>query len=186
MTRDELEHLIRASADVTDEYEFIIVGSQSILGTIPNPPVVFTMSAEADIYPLQTPELADKIDGAIGEGSRFHQTYGYYAQGVGPETAVLPRGWKDRLHRVQSAATNQRVGYCLAPLDLFMSKAAAGRDKDREFCMAMLAHRYVEPAEALHLVESMPLDDQAQRRLKSVIRRWVKAVRAQGHDLPDV
>ena len=31
--------------------------------------------------------LADKIDGAIGEGSQFHQTYGYYAQGVGPETA---------------------------------------------------------------------------------------------------
>jgi hypothetical protein len=93
MTREELEHIIRASADVTDQYEFIIVGSQSILGPVPNPPEVFTMSAEADIYPLQAPELADRIDGAIGEGSQFHQTYGYYAQGVGPETAVLPRGW---------------------------------------------------------------------------------------------
>ena len=57
MTRDELEHIIRASADVTDQYEFIIVGSQSILGPVPHPPKVFTMSAEADIYPLQTPEL---------------------------------------------------------------------------------------------------------------------------------
>ena len=85
MTRDELEHIIRASADVTDQYEFNIVGSQSILGPIPNPPEVFTMSAEADIYPLQAPELADKIDGAIDEGSQFHQTYGYYAQGVGPK-----------------------------------------------------------------------------------------------------
>jgi len=74
MTREELEHIIRASADVTDQYEFIIVGSQSILGTIPNPPEVFTMSAEADIYPLQAPELAERIEGAIGEGSRFHQT----------------------------------------------------------------------------------------------------------------
>lgn len=105
MTRDELEHIIRASADVTDQYEFIIVGSQSILGPIPNPPEVFTMSAKADIYPLQAPELADRIDGAIGEGSQFHLTYGYYAQGVGPATAVLPRGWIDRVHRVQSAAT---------------------------------------------------------------------------------
>jgi hypothetical protein len=186
MTRQELEHLIRASADVTNQYEFIIVGSQSILGAVPNPPAVFTMSAEADIYPLQAPELADKIDGAIGEGSRFHQTHGYYAQGVGPDTAVLPRGWIGRVHRVQSAATNQRVGYCLDLLDLFMSKAAAGRDKDREFCMAMLAHRYVMPAEALGLVEAMPLDDPAQRRLKAAIRRWVKTVRAQGHDLPEV
>lgn len=71
MTRDELEHIIRASAAVTDQYEFIIVGSQSILGSVANPPGVFTMSAEADIYPLQAPELADKIDGAIGEARSF-------------------------------------------------------------------------------------------------------------------
>ncbi len=52
MTRGELEHIIRASADITGQYEFIIVGSQSILGSVPNPQAVFTMSAEADIYPL--------------------------------------------------------------------------------------------------------------------------------------
>jgi hypothetical protein len=165
MTRDELEHIIRACADVTDEYEFIIVGSQSILGPVPNPHEVFTMSAEADIYPLRAPELADRIDGAIGEGSQFHRTYGYYAQGVGPETALLPRGWIERVHRVQSAATNHRVGYCLDLPDLFMSKAAAGRDKDREFCIAMLAHRYVKPEQMLDLVAAMPLQDGAQRRL---------------------
>ena len=90
MNREELEHIIRASADVTDQYEFIIVGSQSILGPVPNPPEVFTMSAEADIYPLQAPELAEKIDGAIGEGSQLHQTFGYYAQGVGPDRSHQP------------------------------------------------------------------------------------------------
>lgn len=37
MTRDELEHIIRASADITDQYEFIIIGSQSILGPLPHP-----------------------------------------------------------------------------------------------------------------------------------------------------
>lgn len=47
MTRDELEHVIRASGEVTDQYEFVIVGSQSILGGVPNPHEVFTMSAEA-------------------------------------------------------------------------------------------------------------------------------------------
>jgi len=35
------------------------------------------------------------IDGAIGEGSEFHATKGFYAQGVGPGTAVLPDGWLD-------------------------------------------------------------------------------------------
>ena len=138
MNREDLEHIIRASGEVTDHYEFIIVGSQSILGQIPNPEAVFKMSAEADIYPLDAPELADEIDGAIGEGSDFHKYNGYYAQGVGPETAILPSGWFERVHRVQNSNTNGRVGYCLDVLDLFLSKAIAGREKDREFCRALM------------------------------------------------
>ena len=39
-------------------------------------------------------ERADLIDGSIGEGSPFHELYGYYAQGVGEETATLPAGWR--------------------------------------------------------------------------------------------
>ena len=74
---------------MTNEYEFVIVGSQAILGSIPYPEPVFKMSAEADIYPLNTPDLADRIDGSIGEGSRFHESNGYYAQGVGPDSACL-------------------------------------------------------------------------------------------------
>lgn len=175
MTREELEHLIRASADVTEQYEFVIVGSQSMLGPFPNPEAVFTMSAEADIYPLHAPALADKIDGALGEGSRFHQTFGYYAQGVGPETAILPSGWLDRVHRVQNEATNGRVGYCLDVADLFMSKAAAGREKDRTFCTALLRHGYVQTRHLLALVDDMPLDEPERRRLRAGIRRWSKA-----------
>lgn len=79
MTREELEHIIRASGNITNQYEFVILGSQSILGAIPYPPAFFTMSAEADIYPLADPELADQIDGAIGEGSDFHDIHGIYA-----------------------------------------------------------------------------------------------------------
>lgn len=176
MTRDELEHIIRASGEVTNQYEFVIVGSQSILGQVPHPHAVFTMSAEADIYPLQAPELADRIEGALGEGSRFHETHGYYAQGVGPETAVLPRGWMQRVHRVQSAATNGRVGYCLDAIDLFMSKAVAGRDKDREFCMALLRYGHVDADQAMAMVAEMPLEDVDRRRLGATIRRWNKAL----------
>ncbi len=35
---------------------------------------------------------ADLIDGSIGELSPFHETFGYYAHGLGPETAALPAG----------------------------------------------------------------------------------------------
>jgi hypothetical protein len=185
MTREELEHIIRASADITGHYEFVIVGSQSILGPVPNPDAVFTMSAEADIYPLRAPELADQIDGAIGEGSQFHETHGYYAQGVGPDTAVLPDGWLQRVHRVQNDNTNGRLGLCLGVADLFMSKAAAGREKDREFCMALLEHAYVSPAEVLGLVPDMPMGDSEKRRLRATILRWAKRLRDAGHEIPD-
>jgi hypothetical protein len=186
MTREELEHIIRASADITGQYEFIIVGSQAILGAVPNPEPVFTMSAEADIYPLQAPELSDRIDGAIGEGSQFHETHGYYAQGVGPDTAILPVGWFQRVHRVQNNNTNGRLGLCISVADLFMSKAAAGRDKDREFCLALLEHGYVSPLEVLGLVPDMPIDDSGKRRLRATIRRWSKSLRDAGHDIPKV
>lgn len=105
MTREVLEHIFRASADITNQYEFVIIGSQSMLGAVPRPEPEFTVSMEADIYPLLAPDLADRIDGAIGEGSEFHRTYGYYAQGVGPETATLPDDWMDRVHRVQNGNT---------------------------------------------------------------------------------
>ena len=35
-----------------------------------------------------------RASGDIGEGSLFHEQNGYYAQGVGPETTVLPDGWQ--------------------------------------------------------------------------------------------
>lgn len=185
MTRTELEHIIRASGEITNQYEFVIVGSQSMLGPVPYPEAVFTVSMEVDIYPLQAPELADKIDGAIGEGSQFHQSYGYYAQGVGPETAMLPSDWMQRVHRVQNGNTNGRVAYCLDVLDLFLAKAAAGREKDRQFCMALFQYAYVTPAQVLRLVPRMLIDDKEQRRLRATIRRWAKAVREAGYDLEE-
>lgn len=185
MNREDLEHIIRASAEITHQYEFIILGSQSIPGPVPHPQEVFKMSAEADIYPLNAPDLADKIDGAIGEGSSFHEVHGYYAQGVGPDTAILPAGWFARVHRVQNRNTNGRVGYCLDVVDLFMSKAAAGREKDRAFCMALFEHAYLTPARALAMVSQMPLEADGQRRLRATIRRWAKALRDAGHEIPD-
>ncbi len=174
MTREELEHIIRASAEVTGQYEFVIIGSQSMLGAVPNPERIFTVSMEVDIYPLQSPDLADKIDGSIGEGSLFHETHGYYAQGVGPNTAILPRDWMSRVHRVQNRQTNDRVGYCLDILDLFLSKAAAGRPKDREFCSALLKYGYLSPEDAIDKIPIMPIGEEDQKRLLSRIRRWAK------------
>lgn len=91
MNRSQLEHLIRAAASIADDSDIVVVGSQAILGQHPNAPASLLRSMEADVYPLNAPERADLIDGSIGEGSPFHETFGYYARGVGPRSAVLAK-----------------------------------------------------------------------------------------------
>jgi hypothetical protein len=139
LTRAQLEHLIRACADIADDDEIVVIGSQSILGRHPFPPKALCVSMEADVYPRNRPERWDLIDGTIGELSPFHETYGYYAQGVGEETAVLPAGWQSRLVVVCNENTRGASGLCLDPHDLIISKAVANRDKDRRFNRAALA-----------------------------------------------
>ena len=70
--------------EITGQDEFVVIGSQAILGSRSEPPEELLQSMEADLYPLNDPEAADLIDGALGDGSPFHAAFGYYAHGVGP------------------------------------------------------------------------------------------------------
>ncbi len=170
MKRAELEHLIRAAAAITDQYEIVVIGSQSILGAVPNAPEVLLRSMEADLYPLRQPDLADLIDGAIGELSPFDERFGYYAQGVGPETACLPTGWEERLIKIQNQNTDLKIGLCLEPHDLAASKLAAGRDKDWPFVLTLLQHRIAEPDVLAARIETLPVSHEHRQRLQ----RWLE------------
>jgi hypothetical protein len=92
MNRYQLEHIIRASAGNADVRDIVVIGSQSILGTYPDPPNELTQSIEADVFPMDRPERSILIDGAIGELSLCHETFGYYAHGVGETTAIWLAG----------------------------------------------------------------------------------------------
>ena len=144
MTREQLEHIIRACSTIVEDDELVIIGSQSILGQFPTAPEELLISNEADIYPRNHPERADIVDGTIGELSPFHQTFGYYAQGVGEHTATLPEGWQQRLIPIHNARTRGATGWCLEVHDLVVSKYAANREKDREFVRAVIRHGLVE------------------------------------------
>jgi len=141
MQRQQLEHIIRASTGITGADQFVVIGSQSVLGQFPNPPVELLVSIEADLFSLRSPNDADLIDGSIGEGSPFHQTFGYYAHGVAEETAVLPAGWKERLIPLHNENTGGGTGFCLEVHDLAVSKLVAGREKDLDYVGALLRHR---------------------------------------------
>jgi len=145
MQRPQLEHIIRAAASIIGAEELVVIGSQAILGQFPNPPVELLVSIEADLFSMRSPADAELIDGSIGEGSPFHQTFGYYAHGVAEETAVLPAGWKDRLVRLHNKNTGGGTGLCLEVHDLAVSKLVAGREKDLDFIGALLRHRLAKP-----------------------------------------
>ena len=102
MNRKQLEHIVRAAAATADARDIVVIGSQAILGAHPDAPPELLESQEADVFPKDAPERSIVIDGAIGELSLFHQTFGYFAHGVDERTALLPDGWQDRLVKVET------------------------------------------------------------------------------------
>lgn len=160
MTRDQFEHAIRAAGAVLGVSQVLVIGSQALHASSEVLPAEASRSIEVDIGVLTgDPErMADLIDGSIGEASMFHDTFGYYAQGVTPGTAVLPDGWRGRLVRFESPATNGVTAWCLEPHDLWIAKAVAGREKDVEFCRATLGLRLVSPGVLRDRLSTMKLD----------------------------
>ncbi|MBL7077669.1 MAG: hypothetical protein ISS31_09365 [Kiritimatiellae bacterium] len=162
MTREQLEHIIRAVASISGENSIVIIGSQAILGSYADAPASLLTSMEADAFPADAPEKSDIIDGCIGELSPFHETYGYYAHGITPDAAELPAHWRSRLVRVESPATQGNVGLCLSPADLAVSKLLAGRDKDIDFVRGMLSAQLVTLTAIQELEQELSPKQQAR------------------------
>ena len=142
----------------------MVIGSQSILAQFPDAPAELLVSMEADMYPRDRPELADLVDGSIGEGSQFHEQFGYYAQGVGPDTAVLPTGWERRLLSIKNANTSGVEALCLEVHDLAISKYVAGREKDLVFTLALARNGLTRKETLLARLTGTRLDT-ARRKL---------------------
>lgn len=169
MRRTDLEHIIRAAGSIVGDDEIIIVGSQAILGQFPDAPQSLLRSVEADIYPKNKPDLADLIDGSIGELSPFHETFGYYAHGVGVETVVLPQGWRQRLVAVRNDNTAGVTGWCLEVHDLLISKYVAARDRDLEFAAETIKQGLVLKDVLLDRVKMLRIDKSGKDRLRKLI-----------------
>lgn len=173
MRRDEFEHVIAAAAEVSGEREIVVIGSQAILGSFRDPPETMLFSAEADVYPLNAPAKAEEIDGSLGDGSYFHGTFGYYAHGVGPETAVAPAGWEGRLVRVEIplrvAQKKNAVALCLEPHDLVLAKCVAGRDRDWAFARDAIAADLVRVDVLLARISDLPRSSEDKEHLRNML-----------------
>ena len=167
MQRSELAHVLRASAAIANETSFILIGSQAILLLLDEPPADLLRSTEIDLYPSMHPEKADLIDGAIGALSTFHDTFGYHADGVAPETASLPQDW---MKRAVFSYVGDVTAICPELHDLAVSKCAAGREKDADYVRVLLQHKLVKLDT---LMERIKLLDAAKNNLTH-ITQWTQ------------
>jgi hypothetical protein len=174
VTREQFEHAVRAAGAVLDVHEVLVIGSQALHASVDGDlPETAARSVEVDVAVRGDTDgrMADLLDGSIGEASMFHDTFGYYVQGVTETTAILPEGWEARLVRFESPATNGVVAWCLDAHDLWIAKAIAGRPKDVEFCSALLDADIVDRNT---LVDRLGLVDELDRRVRRAVEGRIR------------
>jgi hypothetical protein len=175
MNREQLAHVLRAAATIADDGDILVIGSQAILATYDDDelPEEATLSVEVDVAFWHDPgvEKADRVDGAIGELSPFHDLHGYYGQGVSVSTAVLPTGWEDRVVAYRREDTGSSAAVCLDAHDLVVSKLVAGRDKDLTFATALLTAGLVNRGTLLERAGSLNVPEPMRARVRGHIER---------------
>lgn len=178
VNREQLAHVLRAAAQIADDPDILVIGSQAILGTYceEDLPSDATISVEVDIAFRNDPNesKADQIDGAIGEGSAFHQTFAFYAQGVSVTTAVLPAGWEHRVVAYEPPDAEPSRARCIEAHDLVVSKLVAGREKDTDFATALIAAGLVDIDTLIERAELLPGPGAVRKRVAATINRCAR------------
>lgn len=95
MNRNDIDRLLSEAMRITSHRDFVIIGSLSVLGAVENPPDSMTGSIDVDLYPKNDPGRASEVAIALGLGSEFSLTFGYYADAVSPMLPTLPDGRDD-------------------------------------------------------------------------------------------
>ncbi len=172
MTREQLEHAIRAACEVSEDSEILIFGSQAILGEFPNAPEELRASIEVDVQPKNRPDKIEAIDSVLGELSLFHQTHGFYVHGLPiEEAATLPQGWEQRVTPVfDEISTYGKTGWCVEAHDISASKLVAYREKDRNFVRILLIEGMISVQTLIKRIRSLRIDEQLRERLV----QWVQ------------
>ena len=151
-TIEDLVETVRAIARRFETDKVFIVGSQSILLSWPEAPIVLRTSGEIDAYPENAKiweirqkemdpeypsEASEEINALFGQGSDFHREHGFYIDGVDENTARLPPDWTKRaIHREVEVDGRLVLAVAPCPEDIIVSKLARLSEKDREFIKA--------------------------------------------------
>lgn len=132
-------HMIRSAAAITGCKSFVLIGIGAVIAQLRDVPLALTQTREIGIRTdggEDAATVSDLIDGTIGEGSQFDETFGYYAHGVEEGTALMPRDWRTRA--VHLPLCDQPDVACICPdvNDIAISKLCAWREKDQAWLRA--------------------------------------------------
>lgn len=178
-TNAELQIALTEAGRLVRGGRFLVIGSQSLLGTFSHDelPAEATASLEFDVavFGDVDSQAADRIDGALGEWSGFHDAHGFYVQGVDVDTAVLPLGWQARLMRVAVVAAPDIEAMCLEPHDTCAAKLARNEERDRVFVRALVDAGLIKP---LTLAERITMisDEWLETARKRVVLAFVRSL----------
>jgi uncharacterized nucleotidyltransferase DUF6036 len=185
-TLEDVERAVRAVATVFKTDKVFIIGSQSILLAWPSAPSVMRTSPEIDLYPEnakaweaeekkkhpdESPEASEQIDALFGSGSQFHQTHGFYIDGVDESTATLPADWRARAV-IRLIDVGERTVTAIAPCpeDLIVSKLARLDDKDKSFIEAYYSERPLDVSVIEERIGLSDFESQIAQRARGYIR----------------
>lgn len=189
-TFEDLVETVRAIARLFETDKVFIIGSQSILLSWPDAPVILRTSGEIDAYPENArlweitqkeldpdfpPEASEEINAFFGEGSDFHRNHGFYIDGVDENTARLPSDWNTRAI-YKGVEVDDRTVLAVAPCpeDVIVSKLARLSDKDKEFVEAYHVARPLNPALIIERIKATSLEPELQQRAVGFITHLTK------------
>lgn len=169
MKLDELFELAEEARRLTGHVELVIIGSNSILCLAPHAkiPESMVMSIDVDAYLRQDPGRTGSLKTALGEGSMFHRSHGYFLDPVSPSLATLPDGWEKRLLIERRGDLSV---WFLDPDDAAISKYARLEERDRRWIREGLSAGLLSmPKIRSRLQATSFLDDEEEKKVRLAI-----------------
>ena len=167
----------------------VVVGSQAILVGWPNSPEGLRKSHEIDAFPANyriweeaqnraiaagepSAEASEEINRDCGEGSTFHDQWGFFIDGVNGNTSPLPEGWQERA--VYTEKSNREGGRVTViapcPEDMLVSKALRLFGKDKDFIELYHQFKPLDPELMAERIDMTNVDQALKDQAKAYFR----------------
>jgi hypothetical protein len=162
MKLSKIDHILRAAANVSGQTRFVLVGSAAVVVRRKDAPANMAMTLEIDIYAPDAEDVevtSEMIDKNIGQGSQFHDEFGYYGDGVSATTAKMPSDWRERAIEYRGFECPGVTAIVPEENDVALAKLSAWREKDKTWLTDGIKYDILSLKSMALRLDSMPEPD---------------------------